>query len=253
MDPEAAARTAKENPGLIVGIKTAHYAGKGWEAVDASVKAGNMADLPVMVDFGRLNEIRDLRTLLLDKLRPGDIYTHCYSGHREELLPDGKVNPAITAGRRRGIFFDIGHGAGSFYWYVAVPAYKQGFYPDSASTDLHTGSMNAGMQDLTNVMSKLLNLGSPLPEVIRMATWTPAREIKRAQLGNLDAGAEADVAILRVDRGTFGLVDSAGGRYSGDRRIICELTLRAGKVAWDLNGRAAVDWKVFPYEKKAWK
>lgn len=253
MDAGAAAKMAKENQDVIVGFKTAHYAGPGWESVGGAVKAGELTGLPVMVDFGRVNATRNINALFMDKLRPGDIYTHCFSGHREELLPSGKLNPAMEAGRKRGIIFDIGHGAGSFYWYVAVPAYEAGFQPDSISTDLHINSMNAGMKDMTNVMSKLWNLGSPLAEVIRMSTWNPAKEIKRPALGNLDVGADADIAVLRLDRGNFGFVDSAGARKSGDRLIVCEMTLRAGKVVWDLNGRASQDWESFPYQKETWK
>jgi dihydroorotase len=252
LDAEAAAKMAKANADVIVGFKSAHYAGPGWESIDGAVKAGELTGLPVMVDFGRINGVLNINALFLDKLRPGDIYTHCFSGHREELLDSGKLNPAMEAGRKRGIIFDIGHGAGSFYWYVAVPAYAEHFYPDSISTDIHINSMNAGMKDMTNVMSKLLNLGSPLAEVIRMSTWNPAKEIKRPMLGNLDQGAEADVTILRVERGNFGFVDSAGARKSGDQRIVCEMTLRAGKVVWDLNGRASQDWKTFPYQKRNW-
>jgi dihydroorotase len=252
MDAQAAAKMAKANPDVIVGFKSAHYAGPGWASVEGAVKAGELTGLPVMVDFGRINAVRNINALFLDKLRPGDIYTHCFSGHREELLDSGKLNPAMEAGRKRGIIFDIGHGAGSFYWYVAVPAYAEHFYPDSISTDLHINSMNAGMKDMTNVMSKLLNLGSPLAEVIRMSTWNPAKEIKRPLLGNLDPGTEADVTVLRVDRGDFGFVDSAGAGKAGDKRIVCETTLRAGKVVWDLNGRASQDWKTFPYQKRSW-
>jgi dihydroorotase len=253
MDAQAAAKTAKANPDIIVGFKTAHYAGPAWESVDGAVKAGELAGLPVMVDFGLVNATRNINALFLDKLRPGDIYTHCFSGHREELLESGKLNPAMEAGRKRGIVFDIGHGAGSFYWYVAVPAYAEHFYPDSISTDLHINSMNGGMKDMINIMSKLMSLGSPLQEVVRMATWSPAKEIKRPLLGNLDPGAEADIAVLRVDRGNFGFVDSAGARKSGNQSIVCEMTLRAGKVMWDLNGRASQDWKTFPYQKESWK
>lgn len=252
LDVEAAAKMAKANADVIVGFKSAHYAGPGWESIEGAVKAGELTGLPVMVDFGRINGVRNINALFLDKLRPGDIYTHCFSGHREELLDSGKLNPAMEAGRKRGIIFDIGHGAGSFYWYVAVPAYAEHFYPDSISTDLHIDSMNAGMKDMTNVMSKLLHLGSPLAEVVRMSTWNPAKEIKRPLLGNLDPGAEADVTILRVERGSFGFVDSAGARKSGDKRIVCEMTLRAGKVVWDLNGRASQDWKTFPYQRRSW-
>jgi dihydroorotase len=252
MDSNAAAKMAKTYPDTIVGFKSAHYAGKAWECIDAAVKAGKLTDLPVMVDFGRITPTRNITTLLEDKLRPGDIYTHCYSGHREELLENGKVNPAMINGRKRGIFFDLGFGAGSFYWYVAVPAYQQKFYPDSISTDLHIASMNGGMKDMTNTMSHVLNLGSSIEDVVRMSTSAAAHEIKRPQLGNLDVGAEADVAVLRVDKGKFGFVDSAGARRAGDQLIVCELTLREGKVAWDLNGRAADDWQSFPYQKKSW-
>jgi dihydroorotase len=253
LDAEAAARMAKAHRGVIVGFKSAHFSGPGWESIEAAVKAGKEADMPVMVDFGYLNQLRNLPTLLLDKLRPGDIYTHCYSGHREELLADGKINPAMYTGRKRGIIFDVGFGAGSFYWYVAVPAFEQGFPPDSISTDLHTGSMNAGMKTMTNVMSSILNLGSPLDQVIAMSTWNPARQIKRTDLGSLDVGAEADVAVLRVDKGQFGFIDSAGAMNSGNQRIVGELTLRKGRVVWDLNGRASENWKTFKYDRKKWE
>jgi len=249
LDPEAAANMARQFPDIIVGFKTAHYNGPGWLSIDNVVKAGNLANLPVMVDFGTVNEIRNLNTLLMDKLRPGDIYTHAYSGHRDELL-HGKLNPAMVAGRKRGILFDLGHGGGSFYWYVAVPAFQEKFYPDTISTDLHTGSMNAGMKDMIHVMAKVLNLGVPLEDVIRMSTWAPARSIKHPELGNLDTGAEADVTVLRLDKGRFGLVDSAGARKWGDRMLVCEMTLRKGRVVWDLNGLASQDWTVFPYKKR---
>ena len=92
--------------------------------------------------------------------------------------------------------------------------------------------MNAGMKDMLNVMSKLLNLGSLLKEVIAMATWNSAREIKRSAHGHLDRGAEADIAVLGVDEGEFGFVDSAGARHDGKQMIVAEMTLRAGKVMW---------------------
>jgi dihydroorotase len=249
MDAEATAKMAKANADVVVGFKTAHYKGQGWPSVDGAVKAGQMTGLPVMVDFGYIDKDRNLNALFMDKLRPGDIYTHCYSGHRDEVV-NGKLNPAMVAGRKRGIIFDVGHGGGSFYWNVAVPAFEAKFYPDSISTDLHTGSMNAGMKDMANVMSKILNLGVPLAEVIKMSTWNPAKEIKREELGHLTVGAEADVAVLNVEKGQFGFIDSAGARKSGNQRIIAELTLRKGRVMWDLNGRAAEDWTKFKYRPR---
>src|SRR6185369_14784361 len=249
MDAEGAARIAKENADFIVGFKSAHYAGPGWAAIDGAVKAGNETGLPVMVDFGQITKDRNIDTLVLDKLRPGDIYTHCFSGHREELLENGKLNPAMVEGRKRKIIFDIGFGQASFYWYVAVPAYQAGFQPDSISTDLHTNSMNGGMKNYNNVMSAILALGSPIADVIRMSTWAPAQQIHRPQLGNLDVGAEADIAVLRVEKGTFGILDSAQARLAGTQRIVTEMTLRKGNVAYDLNGLAGEDWQKFSYRK----
>ncbi len=249
LDPQAAADMAKKYASLIVGFKTAHYNGPGWLSVDNVVKAGNLANLPVMVDFGTVNDVRTLDTLLRDKLRPGDIYTHAYSGHRDELL-HGKVNPAMWAGRKRGIIFDLGHGGGSFYYYVAVPAFAEKFLPDSISTDLHTGSMNAGMKDMVNVMAKVLNMGPSLEEVVRWSTWNPAREIHRPDLGNLDENAPADITLLRVDKGRYGFVDSAGARMDGNRLLVAEMTIRGGRVVWDLNGRASENWRTFLYRKR---
>jgi dihydroorotase len=250
MQPEEAAKVARAHADIVVGYKTAHYGGPGWVSVDKALEAGRLTNQPVMVDFGTLTKERNLSTLLLDKLRPGDIYTHCYSGHRDELTDDGKVNPAMVQGRKRGILFDVGHGGGSFFWWVAAPAYEQKFYPDVISTDLHTGSMNAGMKDLPNVMSKILSLGSSLEDVVRWSTWNAAKAINRPELGHLDVGAGADVTVLRLDRGNFGFVDSAGARRPGNQLLVAEMTILGGAVVWDLNGRAAQDWKTFPYRKR---
>jgi dihydroorotase len=198
---------AKKYPGLIVGIKTAHYAGPEWTPVENAVAAGTAAGIPVMVDFGEDRPTRPLAELLGKKLRPGDIYTHCYSGLRHELLDDGKLNPGMLEGRKRGVIFDVGHGGGSFTWRVAVPAIEQGFLPDSISTDLHTGSMNAGMHDMLNVMSKFLAMGMKVDDVIARSTWNPAREIHHEELGNLSTGSPADVTVLRVETGSFGFTD----------------------------------------------
>ena len=249
MDVEGAVKMAKANPDLIIGFKTAHYAGPGWAAVDGAVRAGSLAGLPVMVDFGRTTAERNLKALLLAKLRPGDVYTHCFSGLRGEILPGKGVNPVMIQARKRGILFDVGHGGGSFFWPMTIAAIDQKFYPDSISTDLHFGSMNGGARDLPNVMSKFLNLNVPIADLVRMTTWTPAKTIHRPQLGNLDVGAEADIAVLKIENGEFGFLDSAGARYMGRQKIVAEMTLRKGKIMWDRNARAAEDWKTFKYRK----
>jgi len=246
MEAKPTADMARRHPGLIVGIKTAHYGGPEWAPVERAVEAGTLADLPVMVDFGSNKAERPLAELVTKKLRPGDIYTHVYSGLRGEQDPSGRVNPALLEGRKRGVIFDVGHGGGSFLWRIAVPAVKAGFLPDSISTDLHIGSMNAGMKSMLNVMDKFLAMGVPLDEVIARSTWNPAREIKQDGLGHLSVGALADVTVLRVERGRFGLVDMNGARLDSDRRLMCELTVRDGKVVYDLNGISRPDWRTLP-------
>ena len=242
---------ALKYPGVIVGIKTAHYAGPEWTPVEHAVEAVTIASIPVMVDFGASKPERPVAELVTKKLRPGDIYTHVYSGLRGELDPSGRVNPGLFEGRKRGVIFDVGHGGGSFAWRIAAPAVKEGFVPDSISTDLHIGSMNAGMKDMPNVMSKFLALGQPLVEVVRWSTWNPAREIKQEGLGHLSVGAGADVAVLRLEEGRFGFVDSFGARQGGTQKLVCELTLRDGKVVYDLNGLARPDWDTLPRDYKS--
>jgi dihydroorotase len=235
---------------VVVGVKTAHYAGPEWTPVERAVEAGTIANIPVMVDFGTNHKERPVADLVTKKLRPGDIYTHMYSGLREEQDASGHVNPGLFEGRKRGVIFDVGHGGGSFAWRIAVPAIKEKFVPDSISTDLHIGSMNAGMKDMTNVMSKFLVMDIPLDDVIRMSTWNPAKEIKQDARGHLSVGADADVAVLRLEQGNFGYVDSFGGRMKGTQRLTCEMTVRAGKVVYDLNGLSAVDYTLQPTARR---
>jgi dihydroorotase len=247
MEAKPTAEMALRHKGLIIGVKTAHYAGPEWAPVERAVEAGTMANIPVMVDFGTNDpDTRPVSELVTKKLRPGDIYTHLYSGLRNELLESGKVNPGLWEGRKRGVIFDVGHGGGSFLWRIAMPAMKEGFVPDSISTDLHIGSMNAGMKDMLNVMDKFLAMGMSLDDVILRSTWNPAREIKQEELGHLTPGAVADVAVLKLEKGNFGFVDMYGARLRGTQKLTCEVTLREGKVVYDLNGITRPDWDKLP-------
>ena len=242
MQAKPAAEVAMRNKGTIIGIKTAHYTGPEWTPVERAVEAGTIAGIPVMVDFGTFRPERPYQDLVLKKLRPGDISTHMYLGAVPMLDDSGKVLPYLFQARKRGVIFDAGHGGGSFLFRQAVPAMRQGWIPDSISTDLHIGSMNAGMKDMLNVMSKFLNMGMPLDEVILRSTWTPAHEIHRDDLGHLSVGAPADIAVLRLEKGSFGFVDVNGARMKGTQKLACELTLRDGRVEWDLNGISREDW-----------
>jgi dihydroorotase len=242
MDAQAAADQAMKYPQVIVGIKTAHYDGPEWTPVERAVQAGTIANIPVMVDFGTFRPERPYQELVSSKLRPGDISTHMYLDDVPMLDAQGKVLPYLFAAKKRGVIFDVGHGGGSFLFRQAAPAIRQGFVPNSISTDLHNDSMNSGMKDMLNVMSKFLNLGIPLDDVIRMSTSNPAHEIKHDELGNLSVGSDADVAVLQLEKGRFGFVDTFGARMLGNEKLICELTVRDGRVVWDLNGITRDDW-----------
>jgi dihydroorotase len=243
MEARPTADMALKHKGLIVGIKSAHYAGPEWAPFERAEEAAKMAGIPLMVDFGSNLPQRPLYDLLNKVFRPGDIYTHVYSGLRGEQDPE-TLGPsrALVDGRRRGIIFDVGHGGGSFLWRLAVPMMKAGFAPDSISTDLHIGSMNSGMKDMLNVMSKFLALGMPLEDVILRSTWNPAREIQHEELGHLSPGAVADVAVLRLEKGNFGFVDTGNTRLRGTEKLTCELTIKGGRVVYDLNGITREDW-----------
>lgn len=229
-------------PEFIVGIKSAHYWGD-FTQVDRAVEAGKLAGVPVMVDFGEHDPPNSIESLFMEHLRPGDIFTHTFSygpKQRETIVDEsGKVKPFIFEAQKRGIIFDVGHGGGAFSWRQAVPALKQGFKPDVISTDLHTQSMNGGMKDLANVMSKFLAMGMSLQDVVARTTVNPARVINRPDLGTLSPGAEADVAVFNVRKGDFGFLDVRGIRYDGKQKLEAELTIREGRIVWDLNGIAA--------------
>ena len=243
MDGKATAAMALKYPQTIVGIKTAHFEGPEWTPVEQAVIAGAAANIPVMVDFGTDRPTRPIYELMTTKLRPGDIYTHMYSGLRHEQDPI-TLGPsqALIEGRKRGIYFDVGQGGGSFKWSLAVPMVKDGFLPDSISTDLHIASMNSAMKDELNVADKILALGVPLKEVIAEMTSHPAHEIHHDELGKLSSGSIADVAVLRLEHGKFGFTDMVNRRLDGERKLVCELTIKDGKIVYDLNGISSELW-----------
>ncbi|MEX1211630.1 MAG: amidohydrolase/deacetylase family metallohydrolase [Balneolaceae bacterium] len=244
-DPKMTGLTARRFD-EIVGVKIAHYSGHDWEPYRRAVEAAEMADIPVMVDFGGAEPALSLRTLFFDVFRPGDIYTHAYGGggSRRQAVVDenGILRDGMLEAQERGIIFDIGHGGGSFFYPVAVPAMEQGLWPDVISTDIHVGSMNDGMKDMLNVVSKIHNMGMSLPDVIEASTWKPAQVIQREDLGHLSEGAVADLAIFSYHTGDFGYLDSNELLMPGTSKLQTELTVREGRIVYDLNGLAAPLW-----------
>jgi dihydroorotase len=244
MDARMTAMVAQQHR-EIVGIKVAHYYGSEWDPVDRAVAAGKIARVPVMVDFGGNIKPLSLEELFVKHLRPGDIYTHTFArvaGRMPVVDGQDQVFSFVREAQQRGIIFDVGHGGSSFHFSQAVPAVKSGFFPNTISTDLHTISMNTGMKDLLNVMSKFLNIGMDLRQVIRCTTLNAAKAIQQEQLGQLSVGAVADVAVFSLRPGQFGFVDAAGYKINGTKKLECELTLRAGKIVYDLNGISKPVW-----------
>ena len=246
MNPQATADKIRQYPGLIVGIKNAHFDRPGWVSVERAVEAGRLANRPVMLDNNILSWTeRDTRTKVLEKMRPGDIHTHTYNDRHVEILDrrTRRIQPFMLEARKRGVLFDLGHGGGSFLWTVADRAMSLGFAPDTISTDLHATSILTTQSDMPNCMSKMLILGMDLKEVVNRSTVTPARAISRfPEVGTLGEGKDADVAVLELEEGVFAYHDAWEKKRLANRRIVNVLTVRAGEVVYDRDARAFADW-----------
>jgi dihydroorotase len=225
---EAAAKAVAENADLVLGVKVRMsenvIAKNGTEPLKRAIRACEIAGggAKVMCHIGGV-ETAKLMSDILDLLRPGDVLTHAYSGAPNlanqftNIVQDGKLLPAALAAKQRGVVFDVGHGGGSFDYTVAEAAMAAGAGPDTISSDIHVFSGNTpGMPYLTWVMSKFLNLGLTLEQVVSMATSAPARVIDRgAKLGTLQVGAPADVSLLEVVEGPVEFVDTRSNKRQG--------------------------------------
>ena len=246
MDPEKTAAKIKQFPNLIAGIKTAHFARRGWTSVDRAIQAGKLSGKPVMVDSGILsNTGRNSRDELLDHLRPGDIRTHMYNDRQLELIDrfTGEVHEYARQARQRGVLFDTGHGDGSFLWPVASRAMAGGFPPDAISTDLHATSIMIPQASMPNCISKLMSLGMSLQDAIERSTVNPARAIGRfPELGTLGVNRTADVSVFTLRSGVFALKDSWGKKALARQKLECVMTLRDGEIVYDEDGLSRPVW-----------
>lgn len=242
MKPTRVQAVAKEYPDLIVGVKIGHFRGDSWGPFGRALGAAQLIDSPLLLEC-HLPKL-PLRQLLR-RMRPGDIFTHAFADVDDRgavVNEQGQVRGFVWEADEKGIVFDVGHGGGSFHYGQAIPAMEQGLLPDAFGTDLHHWSMNDGMKNMLNIMSKYRNMGMSLREVVARGSWKAAKAIGRSDLGHLSEGAVADLAILREKTGDFGFVDAGGYKLEGDRKLQAELTIRGGRVVWDLNGLAAPNW-----------
>jgi len=243
MNAQMTALTIKKYPDIIVGVKIGHYEGKDWTPFDRALEAGNIAQVPLFVECHLPQYSLEDQ---LNKMRPGDIITHSYEKITERLSvidEKGTVRPYVLEAKKKGVLFDVGHGGYGFWFSEAVPALKQGLGPDTFGSDLHRFSMNSGMKSMLNIMSKYLTMGMDVNDIIQRATWNAARSIKREDLGSLSEGAVADIAVISLLNGNFGFIDAGGNKINGTQKFEAELTVRAGKIVWDLNGLAAAPYK----------
>jgi dihydroorotase len=257
MDAELAASIVLAYPEICVGIKTAHYwthkpyddHHTPWAAVDLALEASDICKKPLMVDFWPRPE----RTYpeLLAKMQPGDIHTHVFAQQFPVLNDANQPADFLFKARERGVIFDVGHGAGSFWFRQAIPALAGGFTPDSISTDLHIGNVHGVVLDMITTMSKFLCMGLSLEEVIYRSTVTPAQEIGHPELGTLSAGSEADIAVLQLHEGQFGYVDCGKAKIIGNKKLSCALTIRAGEIVYDREGLSMPLWEDAP--EQYWK
>ncbi len=234
MDVEAAARTVAENADVAIGVKvrmTKSVVGvNGLEPLKRAIAAAERAGGGARV-MCHIGDAPGGLSDLLDLLRAGDILTHTYSGAGNNIVQNGKVLPAALEAKRRGVLIDVGHGGGSFDYTVAEPALAQGLTPDTIGSDIHALSGNTpGMPYLPWVMSKFLNLGFSLEDVVAMATINSARVIGRGELlGTLQVGASADVSILELVEAPVTFVDTRKNTREGTRWLEPVHTVRAGR------------------------
>ena len=221
MDPQTAVEVANANKDIIVGIKVrlGRFASgiNGMVPFDYALQVAEETNLPMMV---HIDEPPPSYPQVVERLRPGDVLTHCFRPFpNTPLTSDNRVRPEVLAARQRGVFFDIGHGMGSFSFKVARRMIENGFFPDTISSDVHALSINGPAFDQVTTLSKFLNLGMRFVDVVRASTHNAARALSRPELGTLRPGAVGDAAVLSINYGTFDYFDTVGKKLAGEKKI----------------------------------
>ncbi len=230
---KAALQAVAAFPDFIKGIKImasiTQVGDNGFEPVKIAKKMASLAGVPLMVHIGNPPPVIED---VLNLLGEGDIVTHTFHGKPGGILDrHGKVIPEAWAARKRGVWFDVGHGSESFSFETYKKAVADGFIPDSISTDLHTGNYKGPVFDMGTTMSKFLNLGMPLEQVIDQSTRRPASVLK-LPVGHLTPGAVADVTVFKVVDETVTLKDSEKATMQGSKMIRPVLTVKSGTKVW---------------------
>ncbi len=231
--PEMAARVAEENRGTIVGFKVRcsrqYTASHDYEGMLRAQSVRDRCNLPLMVHIG--NSYTPL-SKLIPLIRQGDVLTHIYHSHRHGILDSkGRLRREVLEARRRGVLFDVGHGAGSFSFDVVERCLAQDFLPDTISSDLYSANVHGPVFDLVTTLSKFLLLGMSLSEVLRRATVNAAAAFDLgAKVGTLQPGAEADLSVLELQEGEFTFTDADGQSRPGKQKLAPVVTIKGGEL-----------------------
>ncbi len=228
----ACVEVARKHSDLICGVKVrlgGNVSGTlGTIPLDLAIDAAEELDLPVMVHIG---PTPPRRQDILERLRPGDILTHCCRMFPNALVDrERNIRAEVEDARKRGIIFDVGHGRGSFDFNVARAMIDNGFVPDVISSDVHIVSIDGPAFDVLVTMSKFLCLGVPLMEVLRAVTANAARAIGRPEIGTLKIGAPGDATVLSIEDGAFDYYDSLGQIMTGEQQFAVEHILVGGAI-----------------------
>jgi dihydroorotase len=231
MAPIDAVAVASANRDTLAGIKVRvgfnASGNSGTVPLDIARQVAEEVGMPMMVHLDlpppTLEEV-------LERLRPGDILTHCFRPFpNNPSTADGRVREIVWDARRRGVIFDIGHGMGSFAFKTARAMLAGGFAPDCISSDVHALCIDGPAFDLLTTMSKLLCLGMPLVEVVRAATEAPAKALRRPDLGSLQPGGVGEASVFTLESGEFDYVDSTGEHLTGPSRLVARGVVLNGR------------------------
>ena len=251
-DLELAKLIIDENRDLVVGIKARidrnTTRGVGIRPLELARELADAVDLPLMVHIGAgpptLEEIATW-------LRPGDILTHCFTGQANRVIDDERrAFPYMLALKEAGVVFDIGHGTGSFSFETAEAMLDQGVLPDVISTDIHQLAVQGPCFDMPTTLSKFLSLGMTLEQVIERATTTPAKAMRRTDLGTLAVGSPADIALFKLETGDFTFQDIHMNERRGDRLLMNTLTMVAGETLTVVEEPPLQPWAVLPESQR---
>ena len=230
LDARECVRVARQHADLVVGIKVRvglrASGANGHHPLDIALEVADELALPLMA---HLDYPPPTRKAVLERLRPGDILTHCFRPFPSSPADGrGEIREEVRLARERGVVFDIGHGQGSFGFETCRAMLSGGFEPDTISSDVHTISIDGPAYDLLVTMSKFLCLGMDIGAIVRATTVGPADAVRRPELGRLAEGGIGDASVIAIEDGAFDYVDVLGEQMTGEKRIAARGTVQAG-------------------------